>query len=152
MSDRRKSTRPDPEPPETPPPVSTGHKSQDVALRYTFRAELTAPVAHELDRAVAEAIEADAEPVTFPAAVAAAADDLASVAAYLDHWADNQGDGVERHELRLAGAVLDAVMVIAEQAGILRAHARDAREGAPAARVAFLSGAAVDPAAPPSLG
>ena len=129
MSDRRKTT-----PAADPLSVPTGYKSQDVALRYTFRAELTAPVAQELDRAVAKAVEADAEPVTFPAAVEAAADDLASIAAYLDHWADNQGDGVERHEIRLAGAVLDAVMVIAERAGILRAHARGAREGSPGER------------------
>ena len=36
MSDRRKSTRP--APPPSPPPE--GYKSQDVALRYTFQAEL----------------------------------------------------------------------------------------------------------------
>ena len=133
MSDRRKSNPPaGPEPPESPPKVPTGYKSEDVAVRYTFRAELTAPVARELDRAVVAALEADAEPVDFPTAIGAAADDLAAVAAYLDHWADNQGDGVGRHEIRLAGAVLDSALVIAEQAGILRVHAQSARAAAPA--------------------
>jgi len=92
----------------------------DAAIRYTFRAELAPDVALALDRAVTVAREADVEPVELPAAVEAAAADLDAVAAYLDEWSDNLGDGVDREHVRLAGAVLDAVPVIRREAASLR--------------------------------
>lgn len=39
--------------------------------------------------------------------IRAAAVDLLNVAAFLDHWADQGGDGVERHEIPVAALVLE---------------------------------------------
>ena len=122
-----------PEPPELQPPprIPTGHRSESVAVRFTFRAVLAPGAAALIDQAVEKAREVDTLPVDFPDAIEAAADDLAAVAAYLDWYADNRGDEIGRHEIKLAATVLDAAPAVADQAGILYAAARSARGGAP---------------------
>lgn len=139
MSSRPKSSAPRPPVIEVPAELQPLRNARQ-ALRATFLAELPAAQARMLDQAIATALVADCEPLDFPGAVEAAADDLAAAVAELDPWADNHGDGIDRHEIRLAGAVLDAVPVIAGQAAALRAHARRARRdaGAPAAPPAEL--------------
>ena len=52
-----------------------------------------------------------------------------AVAEYLDWYADNRGDGVERHELKLGAAALDAAEVVARVGRELKAAAVKAAAG-----------------------
>lgn len=140
MSDREQSIRPptvpvppelqgrEPDPPESPPSVPGGSDSEEVVLRHTYRVQILPADALVLERTAAAmetaAREEHDHDVDFPTAIEAAADDLAAIAAYLDWYGDNRGDEIERHEIRLAGAVLDAVPVIGRQAEQLREHVK----------------------------
>lgn len=98
-----------------------------MALRRTFAVQVLAADVLALETSAARMVEATREShdhvVTYAAAIGAAADDLPSLAEYLDLYCDDRGDGVERHELRLAAAALDAVVVVAGVGRALKAEA-----------------------------
>jgi hypothetical protein len=144
MSDRKKSNPPtvpippelqgrEPDPPtaSTTTPADPGEQQtrsdpEDVVLRRTFAVQVLPADARALEAGAARVVEAVREShehfVTYTVAIGAAADDLLSLAEYLDLYCDNRGDGVERHELKLAAAALDAVDVVARVGRELKAE------------------------------
>jgi hypothetical protein len=119
-TDRTRSTLTVELPPELQPPprIPTGPDSEAVILRHTFRIQILAEDVPALET-TAVALETKAREehdhsYGLTDAIGAAALDLLAVAAWLDWWGDNRGDEMERHEIRLAAAVLDAVEPVAE--------------------------------------
>jgi hypothetical protein len=153
MSDREKSNPPTaPVPPELQgrqpdPPVERkpagepypypdlppGATSEAVVLRRTFAVQILPEDARALEqtgqRMEDSAREVHDHCVDYVTAIEAAADDLLAVAEYLDWYADGRGDGVERHELRLAAAALDAAEAVARVGRELKAEAVTAAAG-----------------------
>jgi len=147
MSDREKSNPPTvPVPPELPgrpagppaerepagepypyPPLPPGAASEAVVLRRTFAVQILPEDARALEqtgeRMEDSAREVHDHSVDYVTAIDAAADDLLAVAEYLNWYADNRGDGVERHELKLAAAAVDAAEVVARVGRELKAEA-----------------------------
>lgn len=119
------------------PPLPPGPASEGAVLRETFKIQLlpedAAAIKQTADAAAFRAREGHDLYFDMVMAIEAAAGDLEVTAAWLDHFADDRGDGPERHEIHLAAAVLDAVPVIAQTAEALRAQVQLARKGAPAA-------------------
>lgn len=121
MSDRRKSTRPEPDRPEPPecadpdrpaymPDIVGGdYEAAGVALRATYRVQMRESAARRLEQLADQLAEDEVEAVAVPYLrfIRAAAVDLMNVAGFLDHWVDQGGDGVERHEIPVAALVLE---------------------------------------------
>lgn len=187
MSDRRKSTRPDPEPPRnrqrrprTPAPLPvqdrqcpmhatggsrgrartippdqcggmpdmlTGYRSADAVLRATYRVAIRESEARQLEQLADQLAEAeDALPVAYLRYIRAAAVDLMNVAAFLDYWADQGGDGVDRHEIPVAALVLEVGPEVARFAERLMGPSRPPRRSPfPASSPSFPGAAAIPP-------
>jgi hypothetical protein len=126
MSDRPKSTRPDPDPPEPDRPelpecadpdrpaympdvVGGDYEAAGVVLRATYRVQMRERDARRLEQLAEQLAEDEAEAVAVPYLrfVQAAAVDLMNVSGFLDHWADQGKDGGERHEIPVAALVLE---------------------------------------------
>ena len=78
-------------------------------LRATYRVAVRERDARRLEQLAEQLAEQEdsAVPMAYARAIAAAAVDLQNVAAFLDYWADQGGDGVERHEIPIAALVLE---------------------------------------------
>jgi len=115
------------------PPLPPGAESEGVVLRRTFAVQILPEDARALEhtgqRIEDSAREVHDHSVDYVTAIEAAADDLLAVAEYLCWYADDRGDGVERHELKLAAAALDAAEVVARVGRELKAEAIKAAAG-----------------------
>jgi hypothetical protein len=115
------------------PDLPPGATSEAVVLRRTFAVQILPEDARALqqtgERMEDSAREVHDHSVDYVTAIEAAADDLLAVAEYLRWYADNRGDGVERHELKLAAAALDAAEVVARVGRELKAEAVKAPAG-----------------------